>query len=218
MIGGFGLDIYKSAAAHRLDYPLIVHAHAVVYVGWLVLFTWQIIMIRKGDYVTHRRTGFAALILLPLMAILGPATAIIMHRLHYDPSDAFIAFMATQFTNVIGCIVLLCTGLLWRGDGAAHKRLMLMGTLAITEPGFSRIWADALYRIFGNGVAQFFVEDYVGTVIAMLGVGVYDLVTRRRLHPAYVLALLWVLANEVTASWLFYQPWWLALCRHIAGH
>ena len=37
----------------------------------------------------------------------------------------------------------------------------------------------------------------------MLGLGVYDLVTRRRLHPAYVLGAIWILSWQVIAKWLY---------------
>ena len=215
---GFGIDMATRENGKFLSYPLIVHFHAVVYVGWLALFTTQILLIRKGDYTTHMRTGLAALVLLPLMAVLGPATAIVMDRLRYDPASTHVAFMATQFTNVLGCIVLICCGLLWRRDPSAHKRLMLMGTLAVTEPGFSRIWRSLLHGILGNGFFPYLAETYIGTIVLMLGLGAYDLVTRKRLHPAYVAAFFWVLANEMTAAWLFFQPWWLAFCRHLVGH
>ena len=37
MIGGFGLDIVRKFAKAGLHYPLIVHVHALVFTGWLVL-------------------------------------------------------------------------------------------------------------------------------------------------------------------------------------
>lgn len=52
----------------------------------------------------------------------------------------------------------------------------------------------------------------------MLGVGLYDLATRGRLHPAYVAAFGWCVANEMAAAWLYYQPWWGNITRHLVGH
>jgi hypothetical protein len=52
----------------------------------------------------------------------------------------------------------------------------------------------------------------------VIAVGVYDLATRRRLHPAYVTAALWIFANEALATWLFHQPFWLAAMKQMTGH
>jgi uncharacterized membrane protein YozB (DUF420 family) len=135
MLGGFGLDMVQKAAKGKLDYPLIIHVHAVVFGGWLILLTVQMLLIRRGDYATHRKLGVVALVLLPLMLVLGPAAAITMLRLHFNDPHLDTAFMATQLTNVFGSVVLSSVGLLMRRDAAAHKRLMLLGTIAIAEPG-----------------------------------------------------------------------------------
>jgi hypothetical protein len=101
---------------------------------------------------------------------------------------------------------------------AAHKRLMIMGTIALTEPGFSRIWLSFLEARLGEGYVPFYLSTYVGTLLLVIAVGVYDLATRRRLHPAYIAAALWIFANEALATWLFYQPWWLASMKAMTGH
>ena len=49
-----------------------------------------------------------------------------------------------ELVYVVGSIVLLTAGFLMRRNPAAHKRLMVMGTIALTEPGFSRIWLPFL--------------------------------------------------------------------------
>jgi len=95
---------------------------------------------------------------------------------------------------------------------------MLMGTIALTEPGFSRIWLDPLSTRLGEGYLPFYFSTYIGTFVLVLAVGAYDLATRRRLHPAYVASALWIFANEALATWLFYQPFWLAWMKAATGH
>jgi hypothetical protein len=126
--------------------------------------------------------------------------------------------MAIQYTNVAGAAVLIAAGLIRRGDAAAHKRLMLMSILVLTEPGLSRIYAHNLGDLLGDGLWQFWMQTYIGTFVLMLGVGAYDLVTRGRLHPAYVAAFIWVLFTEFLAAWLYYEPWWSAFTTHLLGH
>jgi hypothetical protein len=95
---------------------------------------------------------------------------------------------------------------------------MVMGTIAVTEPGFSRIWAPFLEARLGEGYLAFYVSTYIGTFLLVIAVGLYDLATRRRLHPAYVAAALWIFANEALADWLFHQPFWLAWMKAMTGH
>lgn len=219
MISGFGLDMMRKAQRGGLDYPLIVHAHAVVFVGWLVLLSVQLFLIRRGDYRLHKRLGLLALAWVPLMLILGPATAIQVEHLQFGKPFALPpAFMSTQFTNVIGSSVLILCGIALRADAAAHKRLMLMSTVALTEPGFSRMLHVPLVALFHSGFWPYMVETYIGSLVLMAILGGYDLVTRRRLHPAFVAAVAWCVCNELTATWLFYLPAWGRFTRHLLGH
>lgn len=119
---------------------------------------------------------------------------------------------------MVGSVILLALGLVLRRNAAAHKRLMLMGTVAITEPGFSRIWLSTLSARWGEGYLPFYFETYIGTLALVIAIGAYDLATRRRLHPAFVGAVLWIVANQVTATWLFYQPFWMAAAKQMTGH
>jgi hypothetical protein len=41
ILGGFGLDVIEHVRHSTRAYPLIVHVHALLFVGWLVLLTMQ---------------------------------------------------------------------------------------------------------------------------------------------------------------------------------
>lgn len=218
IVFGFGIDIVKRAHGGALTFPLVTHLHVVAYTGWLVLLAAQVWLVRTGRAATHRRLGLAALILLPAMAVLGPATAYYGVADNPYMPDKWIAWLSVNYTNAIGSVVLLAAGLLLRRDPAAHKRLMVMGTIALTEPGFSRIWEPLLEARLGEGYLPFYVSTYIGTFLLVLAVGAYDLATRRRLHPAYIAAALWIFANQALADWLFHQPFWLAAMKQMTGH
>lgn len=215
---GFGLDSFKKFNAGKLDYPWPVHAHALAFGGWLLLFTVQVLAIRSGNYARHRRTGRLALVFLPLMLVTGPWASVAMDAIKFGHPKTAFPFMSIQFANVIGAAVLIVAGLLKRHDAAAHKRLMLMSILALAEPGLSRIYSDSLEQLLGPGRWQFWVETYVGTFVLMAGVGIYDRITRGSLHPAYVAALAWALGTEFIATWLYYSPWWAGVTTGLLGH
>jgi hypothetical protein len=45
--------------------------------------------------------------------------------------------------------------------------------------------------------------------------GIYDLVNRRRLHPAYLIGVAWTFANQMLALSLYFSPAWLACAKRI---
>jgi hypothetical protein len=59
---------------------------------------------------------------------------------------------------------------------------------------------------------------YFGSDLLMLGLGGYDLVTRRSLHPAYIAGVLWVLTLQLIARAGLYCPTWKAFAMHLIGH
>jgi len=218
IVTGFSLDMVRRAQGGSLHFPLIVHLHVAAYVSWLLLLAAQVWLVRTRRVAVHRRLGMAALLLIPLMLVLGPATAISAIVENPYMPDRWISWLSVNFANTFGSVFLLAAGFLMRRDPASHKRLMLMGTIAVTEPGFSRIWEPFLLGLWGEGYAAFYFSTFIGTFLLVLAVGVYDLATRGRLHPAYVAAALWIFANELLATWLFYQPFWLRAMKLMMGH
>jgi hypothetical protein len=218
IVVGFAIDIFRRAHIGALNFSLIVHLHAIAYTSWLVLLAVQVWLMRARRAEVHRRLGWAALFLLPAMLVLGPATAFYGVADNPYMPDKWIAWLSVNYTNALGSVALLTAGFLMRRNPAAHKRLMVMGTIAVTEPGFSRIWEPWLEARLGQGYLPFYVSTYVGTFLLVIAVGAYDLATRRRLHPAYIAAALWIFANEALATWLFYQPFWLDWMKNLTGH
>jgi uncharacterized membrane protein YozB (DUF420 family) len=150
-IAGFGLEMVGKFADGSLHYLLIVHAHALAFVAWLVLLTTQIVLIRRGNQALHRRLGVTAVAMIPLMAILAIATVIVTKTLKYGNPDTSFPFMSIQFTNVLASTVLFVAGLWLRRSSTKHKRLMLMGTLVLTEPGIRRVVSYLLNGNFHDG-------------------------------------------------------------------
>ena len=218
ILTGFAVDMIRKFEAHQLHYPWLIHAHAVLYLGWLLVLAVQVGLIRSGRLSAHRSLGRIAVVLIPATAVLGLAAMISRKMAPIVVSNDNLAFMGVQFTNVIGMTTLLTAGFLLRGSASAHKRLMIMGTIMVTETGFNRIFHDPVRSVLGDGAGQFLVETYAGTIILMLAIGVYDLATRRRLHPAYVAAFTFMLSLQLTSSWLYQQHFWVIMMKQLTGH
>jgi CubicO group peptidase (beta-lactamase class C family) len=53
----------------------LVHIHSVLYVGWIVLFATQIVLVETHHVATHRKLGIALGWWAAVMILVGPATA-----------------------------------------------------------------------------------------------------------------------------------------------
>lgn len=214
--GGFGYDMATVASANPFDYAWYTHVHAVAFSAWLVLLVGQVALVRTGNTALHRRIGRAGFFLVPVLLIAGPMVAI-LRRWEPRCDPCALPFMATQFTNMTAFIPLAAAGLMLRRDPASHKRLMLMATISITEPGFGRLIADPLHAILGDGYVPYFISAYIGTLVLMLMMGAYDVWTRGRPHPSWTAAFLWIVVNQALATWLFHQSFWLEWMKALTG-
>jgi len=218
VLSGFGTDSFDHVRKHGLDYPLIVHFHAVVFVSWLTLFTTQVALIRNGRPDLHRRLGMAGAALAAVMLALGPATAVTVDAARFVAKGRTPEFLAVQLTDILAFAGLTGTGLLLRGTPSAHKRLMLLGLIYISDAGFARFLNPLVATPLGDGFWGEMAGLYLGSDLLVLALGVYDLATRRRLHPVYIVGATWMVALQLTARTLLHSPAWKAVALHLIGH
>jgi uncharacterized membrane protein YozB (DUF420 family) len=183
---GFGSTYGPRMIAGGPAVPAIVHLHALVFSCWVVLFVTQTMLVMRGRIAMHRRLGAPAMVLAGLMLVVGVMTSIAVTRLGHrgipgvefpDPGG----FLLLNFASLAVFSVLTLAGWLYRQRPQIHKRLMLMAVMGgLTPPGLAR-----MPMVSGNVPA-------IGAVVMafVLAGPVYDLVTRRRIHPAFVCGLL----------------------------
>ena len=218
IVMGFGGDMADHFVSHEPAYLPIVHIHAAAFVAWLVLITVQILLIRSTAYGLHKKLGVAMAVLAVAMVVLGPLAEMTVQAHNFGTKHSDPAFLAISFTEMTAFAGLIGAALALRKYASAHKRLMLMGTLYLTSAGFAR-WDGGLFsHLFGHGFWGMLMLLYACSTALILCIGLYDLITRRRLHPAFVLGLLWVVANEGVSIWLYGLPAWRTFATHIIGH
>lgn len=218
VVTGFGVDSYGHVRRHGLDYPLIVHFHAIAFVSYLVLFTIQVLLVRNERVDLHRRLGVWIAVLAGVMVVLGPATAVVVDAHAYAARGETPEFLAVQFIDILAFAGLTGAGLLLRGAPSAHKRLMLLGLIYISDAGFNRWLSNIVSAPFGDTPLGDFVNMYACSDALVLGLGAYDLVTRRRLHPAWIAGAVYAVALQFVALGLYLSPAWKAFSLHLIGH
>ncbi|HEY1880159.1 MAG TPA: hypothetical protein VGG68_09525 [Caulobacteraceae bacterium] len=212
---GFVPAIWTHVVKHKPPYPTAVQIHAAAMVAWLALLTTQVLLIRARRTDLHRKLGVAGICLACLIPFLGIAAAIVVDRAkmatHPDP-----AFLSVQLFDMVAFAGAAAAAILMR-EPAAHKRLILLATLACVDAGFSRWLGRPLTKILGDGFVPFMIESYLGNIVLILAIGGYDLATRRRLNGAFVGGAAWVLGCLFLAGWLYVTPAWAPFAARLIG-
>lgn len=215
---GFVPDMLRHVASSDPPYPLVIHVHAAAFTAWMVLLAAQTALVRGRRLDVHRRLGRLGLVLAIAMVLLGLWAGFASEVQHFGTPRSDPGFLAIMGVQMIGFAVLVGAAVAMRADAAAHKRLMLLATLFLTTGGFVRWLTDPLTTVFGESAAGFFWSFFSGTLVLVLLLGVYDLATRRRLHPAYVSGALFGVACEVASNVVYFDPAFKAWATRLVAH
>jgi hypothetical protein len=219
VIMGFGPELGGHLKGRTPYPPLIVHFHAMVFGGWLVLFTVQIWLIRSRRPDIHRKLGLVAVALVPIMVVLGVATSLVSRRVHFEAGqNEMLAFMIVPLTDMVLFPSFAIPALLLRRDPARHKRLILLATATLLPAAFGRWIGPWILVHFGDGFFGFMAQSYLGPGAMILAAMAYDRITRGRVHAVYLIAVPWILAVEAITSAIYHWPGWLPLAQRLIGY
>ena len=186
---------------------VLLHIHGVVFSAWILLFAAQTTLVAARRTDLHRRLGVAGAVLAGALLVLGTTTAILRVRGGSAPIPGVsgLAFLAIPMFDMVVFAILAGSGLALRRRLETHKRLMTLATIGLLSAPLARIpW------VFRAGPPGFFgLTDLF--IVAML---VYDLATRRRVHPATAWGGLVLVASQPlrlmisgTAAWTAFAAW-----------
>lgn len=212
LLGGFVPGLIQSLQPGARPYPAIVHVHAVVFFGWITFLTLQIGLVRTGNVAWHRRMGIVGAALAVAVVLAGPAAALTSHMSHtaIQPPQ----FLALQLINIAVFAVMVAAGLLLRRQPSAHKRLMLIGTIALIGAGFGRI----VRMLTGAPPPWTLIPAvYIAGNVLLLAIAVYDYRTRGRFHPVFLWACAFFLTVQLVVGLMLRSPAWAEMARQIVG-
>lgn len=218
VVMGFAPSV-SSRLAGEADYvaPPVLHAHIIAFVGWMVLLTVQVLLVRTGHRAMHRKLGVAGAILIPVMVVTGIGAEIYSQRFYspHDPDN--LRFFIAPLLQML--IFAACAGaaIALRRDSAAHKRLIVLATAMALVAATNRWWGGALNAVFADGFWGMIINNFAGPNLLMALAMAYDLLTRGRVHRVYVVAVPLILATEVLASAIYHLPGWPGVARQLVG-
>jgi hypothetical protein len=182
-----------------------------VFTCWLVLFVAQAALVRIE---LQQRVGAAGLVLAAIMLLLGAQTALAVARAGHRGITGVMfpdarGFLLLNFAATFVFVALVLAAWIMRDRPQAHRRLMLMATVGrLGPPGIAR-----LPRVAGHLPAVALIA-----MAFLLAGPIYDLVTRRRLHPAYALGfVISVLATPPVVGLLSATGAWQSIAAQLIG-
>ncbi|MFN7164084.1 MAG: hypothetical protein ACK4P2_04630 [Hyphomonas sp.] len=203
----------------RADYPasIVLQIHAIVFPAWLVLLTLQVALIRARHTELHRLLGLTSLAFIPVMTVTGFQAEVLAQRF-YAPDDPLTQsfFIIPIFYSI--AFPLLAGAAVWkRRDPPAHKRLMLLANATIVGAAYARWWGEAILSVAGDGFFGMLANTFAGFYLLVGAAILYDWLTRRRVHPAYVVTVPLIVAGQFGVSALYHAEAWRPVARAIAG-
>jgi hypothetical protein len=188
----------------------LVHAHGALFSAWVLLFIVQTALVAQHKVSVHRRLGIAGGVLAALMVVVGTLTALKMAARGSAPAGVDpLSFLMIPLSDMLFFGGFVAAALLLRTKREAHKRLMLMAYVSVIVAAVARFPG-----VLPLGPPAFFALAFL---FILAGV-IYDMVTRRRVHPAYVwgggVLLVSVplrLAISATNAWQAFAQWAVGL-------
>lgn len=210
---GFAPTYFLASAFHAkpLAAP-IVAIHGAVLTSWIVLLVVQTSLAASGRTDIHRKLGVVGLALAPSVVLLGVLVANeMLRRLWIAPGfDAKLTY-AVALSEILGFAVPTGFAFLLRRKPAFHRRLVLVGTIAMMTAGFGR-WP-----------VHFLLHKPLPAMLASFGLllllVIYDLLSMQRIHLATALGSAWVILVELSAVAFDHTAAWqtFAIYAHSLG-
>ena len=203
---GFGMDFARYLGESPPP-PFILHAHAAVFVLWLGLVALQILWVETGNIRRHKQLGWWTVAVSVLMVPLGLAAALVDQERQVTLPDYAPQFLALEFEEMITFSVFMAAGVIYRRNPAAHKRLMILSAVAISDAGFARIWLLGIKTQI-PGLFGWWLQYFWGIFFILVAMGIWDLWRRRRIHPAVLFGAVVLWTGEIITTILNFSPTW----------
>jgi hypothetical protein len=207
VFAGFAHTYYLAGVFQAPLPSLIIHLHGAAFSCWILLLVTQASLVSAGRVDIHRRLGIAGFLLACLMVVLGvlAATDSLVREAGLAGRDPKF-FYIIPLTDMLIFATLVFFALRARSNPPAHKRLILVATVALTIAAIAR-WPLAL-------VNRNPLRAALLSYLFLLILAAYDFWSARKVHRATIWAgafLIFVQQVRIpigkTAAWHAFASW-----------
>lgn len=198
-VAGFVLQLAMGRSSFGA--PLIVHLHAVTFMGWVAIVVAQAWLASGGALRLHRTLGGLALVWMLALIVLGPLVTLAAVRagrtpFFFQPQHFVVANPAT----LMGAVGLFVAAVALRRNRDWHMRLQVGAFTMLMGPGLGRILPLPFLKPYAFEVAA-----GAAVIFPLIGLA-RDWRVRGRPHPAWLWTLGVLAASLIGARVLALSP------------
>jgi hypothetical protein len=211
-IAGFWVNYFGPLVAGTLQALTIIHIHAVVFVGWLLIVGLQAWFAASGRMRLHRRFGEYAMYWGVLLIFVGLATSftIFGERIAAGEVREANIKLFVPLTDLAVFIPFFAAAWIWKRRPELHKRLIIVATTILLIAAVHRI------RFLGGPPAP--VPVLLAVWLAPIYIGmIHDFVKTRTVHWVYLLGIAAVLFLKFGRVPLAQSETWREMAAWFAG-
>jgi len=199
IVAGFSVQLAMGRSS--FSSPPLVHAHAIVFMGWVAIFLTQNILATSGRVALHRRLGWLAAAWMIPMLVLGCAvTFAIVRRGGVPFFFRPLQFLIFDPVSLFAFAGLTVAAILLRRQTDWHRRLHFCGMTLLLGPGFGRLLPMPF-------LAPWAWEVIVAACLLFPVAGmVSDLRRDGRVHPAWRWGVAAIIGSVLLTEAITYSP------------
>jgi hypothetical protein len=174
VLWGFWPSYLKPLLDGGVERIWLIHLHATVFFGWLLILILQASLVAMGRVAWHRHVGRAGAAYGTLVFCIGVAVSVGAPAAHVvagqQPIDRASIVVVYNLTDIVIFGGFFAAAMLSRRQPDRHRRLILSATVALA--------GAAVGRVLPGGTLPYFLV-WLLPLFTVMGI---DLWTRRRLH------------------------------------
>jgi hypothetical protein len=189
LVSGFVVQL--AAGRSSFAAPPVVHAHALVFMGWVAIVLTQAWLAGAGSFANHRQLGRVAAVWAVALVVMGPLVTLESIRtgrapFFFQPQH----FLLVNSTSVLVWAGVFAAAVALRRNAAWHVRLQVAAFFLLLGPGFGRLLPAPLMMPYAYEICA--AAGAIFLAVAMIR----DWRVQGRVH------VVWLITLAVFVSWL----------------
>lgn len=210
IVAGFSLNVAMGRSTFAS--PLLLHAHAFVFMGWVTINLLQNVFVSTGRTALHRQLGWIATGWIVAMLVLGVAVTVAMVRRGQVPFFFRpLQFLVFDPVSLVAFVGLTVAAVVLRRQTEWHRRLHFCAMAILVGPAFGRLLPMPLMAPWAWEIVL-----AACAVFPLIGI-VWDKRRSGQVHPAWGWGLGVMAATLVITEGLTYSPAGEVLYRQVTA-
>jgi hypothetical protein len=178
--------------------------------SWVILFVTQITLIARRRTRLHQRLGILGGVLAGLIVVIGTLTSIASSARGVPTEADALKFLAIPLGDMLVFAILVGTALYFRRRLETHKRLMLLASFSLLSAAVARFPFEFIET--GSPLVFLGLTDLL--IVAFVAV---DTFKNRRLHPAFLGGVLFMIGVQLSRALLAETDLWMRFAGFLVG-